>query len=186
MVEHALVDRGAFYDAGALRHLAINLFNGWGYNFYRLENQLRADDQLVRRQAEALLGASVAALAEAEAAWRREKLPAPTRAKPLPDADAMAGAKAIEALVVDVGRLKSRLAAQPVPENDRMTQRYRKEADVLLRVLELDEQLIGQGELLRSLVAGKDGAWVLENVADLRGGLTAIQETLERRAALVA
>lgn len=181
-----MVDQGAFYDTGALRHLAINLFNGWGYNFYRLENQLRADDQLVRRRAEALLGAAVSALVEAEAGWRREKLPPPTRAKPLPDPDAVAGARALEALVGEIGKLKSRLASQPVPENDRMTQRYRNEADILLRLLELDEQLIGQGELLRSLVAGKDGAWVLENAGALREGLTAIRETLERRAGLVA
>lgn len=181
-----MADQGAFYDAGALRHLAINLFNGWGYNFYRQENQLRADDQLVRRQAEALLGASVAALADIETAWRREKLPPPTRAKPLADPDAVAGAKALEALVGDVGRLKSRLASQPVPENDRMTQRYRAEADTLAKLIALDELLIGQGELLRSLVAGKDGAWVLENAGALKAGLAAIQQTLEQRASLVA
>jgi hypothetical protein len=28
--------------------LATNLFYGWGYNFYRIENQLRADDQMIR------------------------------------------------------------------------------------------------------------------------------------------
>ncbi|MGA0600333.1 hypothetical protein ACO2Q3_06460 [Caulobacter sp. KR2-114] len=181
-----MADQGAFYDAGALRHLAINLFYGWGYNFYRVENQLRADDQLVRRQAEALLAAAVSALAEAEAGWRREKLPPPSRAQPLPDPGAVAGARALEALVGDVGRLKSRLASQPVPENDRMTQRYRNEADTLQRLLAADEQLIGQGELLRSLVAGRDGAWVLANTAELKAGLAAIRETLERRAALVA
>lgn len=181
-----MTDQGAFYDAGALRHLAINLFYGWGYNFYRTENQLRADDQLVRRQAEALLAASVAALAQAEAGWRREKLPPPTRARPLPDPDAVAGAKALEALVGEAGRLKSRLASQPVPENDRMTQRFRGEAETLAKLIAVDEQLIGQGELLRSLVAGKDGAWVLENASDLKSGLAAIQETLERRATLVA
>ena len=38
----------SFYDAGTLRQIATNLFHGWGYNFYRAENQLRADDQLVR------------------------------------------------------------------------------------------------------------------------------------------
>jgi hypothetical protein len=37
-----------FYDAGALRQVATNLLYGWGYNFYRIENQLRADDRLVR------------------------------------------------------------------------------------------------------------------------------------------
>jgi len=40
----------AFYDQGPLSQIAINLFYGWGYNFYRQENQLRADDQLIRAQ----------------------------------------------------------------------------------------------------------------------------------------
>ena len=40
-----------FYDVGPLRQVAINLFYGWGYNFYREENQLRADDQLIRSKA---------------------------------------------------------------------------------------------------------------------------------------
>ena len=37
-----------FYEPGALRHVAINLFYGWGYNFYRKENQLRAARRGVR------------------------------------------------------------------------------------------------------------------------------------------
>jgi hypothetical protein len=180
-----MVDRGAFYDYGALRHVAINLFYGWGYNFYRLENQLRADDQLVRRQAEALLAASVSALAEAEGDWRREKLPPPSRAQPLPDPAALAGARKLESLVASVGRLKSRLSSLPVPENDRMTQRYRNEADTLLKVLASDETLIGQADLLRTLVAGKSAEALLEAAGDLEAGVAAIQSTLEERARLV-
>ena len=55
-----------FYDAGALRQVATNLFCGWGYNFYRLENQLRADDQLVRSNAAGLLGSAMASVSAAE------------------------------------------------------------------------------------------------------------------------
>jgi len=54
------VPNSGFYDAGALRQVATNLFCGWGYNFYRLENQLRADDQLVRSKAAGLLGTAMA------------------------------------------------------------------------------------------------------------------------------
>jgi hypothetical protein len=66
-----------FYDAGALRQIATNLFYGWGYNFYRAENQLRADDQLVRSQAAGLLSQAMAAVDVAESAYRREHLPPP-------------------------------------------------------------------------------------------------------------
>ena len=31
----------AFYNVDALEKVAINLFYGWGYNFYRQENQMR-------------------------------------------------------------------------------------------------------------------------------------------------
>ncbi len=57
-----------FYDAGALRQVATNLFYGWGYNFYRVENQLRADDQLVRNKAAWLLGIAMAGVDAAEQA----------------------------------------------------------------------------------------------------------------------
>jgi hypothetical protein len=66
-----------FYDAGALRQVATNLFYGWGYNFYRVENQLRADDQLVRAKAAWLLGVAMASVDAAEIEYRREFLPAP-------------------------------------------------------------------------------------------------------------
>ena len=59
-----------FYDAGALRQIATNLFYGWGYNFYRVENQLRADDQLVRSKAASLLGIAMASVEDG-----RERVP---------------------------------------------------------------------------------------------------------------
>ncbi|MGH9607635.1 MAG: hypothetical protein ACRD3N_18245, partial [Terracidiphilus sp.] len=122
---------GEFYDAGALRHIAINLFYGWGYNFYRAENQLRADDQLVRGKAASLLGYAASAVGEAETAYRREFLPPPTRAKPFPDAEAVAAAQRLERLAREISGVEQFIHQQPVPENDRMTQRYRKEAQTL-------------------------------------------------------
>ena len=66
-----------FYDAGVLRQIATNLFYGWGYNFYRAENQLRADDQLVRSKAASLLGIAMASVIAAETEYRREFSPRP-------------------------------------------------------------------------------------------------------------
>src|SRR6185437_6659531 len=118
---------GGFYDQGSLQKVAVNLFYGWGYNFYRLENQLRADDQLIRRKAGELLGQANAALGRAESDYRRDHLPPPTREKPYPEAEAAAAAQAIERLIRDIDGLRGRINAMPVPENDRMTQRYREE-----------------------------------------------------------
>ena len=174
-----------FYDAGAVRQIATNLFYGWGYNFYRLENQLRADDQLVRSKAAWLLGIAMSSVDAAEADYRREFLPAPSRAKPFPDAAAVASAQKLERLARGIGALEATIHQQPVPENDRMTQRYRQEAPTLAKLIELDEQLVGQCELLRSLVAGQTGAAILEKAPALEGGLKAIRATLEKRAAVL-
>jgi hypothetical protein len=174
-----------FYDAGPLEQAAINLFYGWGYNFYRKENQLRADDQLVRSKVGALLGSARKSVDTAEADYRREFLPPPTREKPRPDAGAVAGAQALERLSKAIGALNGLITAQPVPENDRMTQRYRQEAETLERLIASDQKLAGQAELLRTMVDGKAGTWILENMAALQEGTSAIGETLRERQMLL-
>ncbi len=177
-----------FYDAGPLEQLAINLFYGWGYNFYRLENQLRADDQLVRAKAALILAQAQAqaSLEAAELAFRRERLPQPSRAQPFPDPATVEGAKALEQLVRAVSALASRLSALPVPENDRMTQRYRQEAQALKALGACDAQLIGQAETLRLLLDGRPGDWILQNAPAVQAGLGALKDTLRRRAAILA
>jgi len=175
----------SFYEPGALRHLAINLFHGWGYNFYRRENQLRADDQLVRSKAAWLLGLAVASLDAAEADYRRVHIPPPTRAHPYPDAAAVAGAQALERLSRSVSALVGRVNAQPVPENDRMTQRYRFEAATLATLADHDQQLVGLCETLRSQVTGRDGACLLDNLPALTDGVAAIEATLRGRAGVL-
>jgi hypothetical protein len=172
-----------FYDDGALRHAAINLFHGWGYNFYRQENQLRADDQLVRAKVSWLLGRARTAVERAESDWRRERVPPPSRAKPFPDPDAVAVAQALERLAREIGALKGRIEALPVPENDRMTQRYRQEAATLQALGERDALLVGQADLLCSMAENHGAEAIL--TANLDEGLSAIAATLHARQALL-
>lgn len=174
-----------FYDASALRQLATNLFYGWGYNFYRLENQLRADDQLVRAKAAWLLSSAAASIQEAESEYRREFLPAPSRAKPFPDPKAVSAAQQLERLGQAVRAVGNRLCELPVPENDRMTQRFRDEAVTLAQLLGQDEQLVGQCELLRAMLDKREAAWVLERAKEIQAGLDAIDETVRRRQRLL-
>ena len=174
-----------FYDEGALRQAAINLFNGWGYNFYRVENQLRADDQLVRGKAAWLLGVVRESVAEAESAYRRDSIAQPTREKPFPDAAVIANAQKLERLAAGIGAVGGRLQAQPVPENDRMTQRYRQEAATLQALIACDEQLVGQCALLRATVDARGAAWLLENYAQIEDGIAAIRKTLQGREAIL-
>jgi hypothetical protein len=175
------VASSGFYDAGILRQLATNLFYGWGYNFYRKENQLRADDQLIRSKAASLLGEAMTSVFSAESEYRREYLPPPTRSKPFPDADAVASAQKLERLGKAIGALEAQFQHQPVPENDRMTQRYRREAPTLQKLMEFDERLVGQCELLRKTVSGQAGLAILKDLSELEAGLDAIRETLRNR-----
>ncbi len=171
----------AFYDVGAMEKLAVNLFYGWGYNFYRQENQLRADDQIIRSKVGLLLGWAHKSVEMAERDYRREFLPPPSREKPRPDATAVANAQALERLSKSIGAIQGLITAQPVPENDRMTQRYRQEADTLQQLGLADQKLVGQAELLRSMLDQKNGTWLLENMSDLQTGVGAISETLHQR-----
>jgi hypothetical protein len=180
-----MASSSAFYDVGPLRQVAINLFYGWGYNFYRTENQLRADDQLIRSKVAWLLGSARKSVDTAERDYRREFLPPPSREKPRQEASAVAGAQALERISRAIGGLEGLIHAQPVPENDRMAQRYRQEAATLARLGESDQQLVGQAELLRTMLDEKDGPWVLENAAVVQEGLQAIGETLRQRQALL-
>jgi hypothetical protein len=171
----------AFYDVDALEKIAINLFNGWGYNFYRQENQLRADDQVIRSKVGLLLGWARKSVETSERDYRRDFLPPPSREKPRPDAAAVAGAQAIERLSKAIGAVQGLITAQPVPENDRMTQRYREEAATLQQLMVSDQKLAGQAELLRSMLDGKNGAWLIDSMSALQDGLNAIGETLRAR-----
>jgi hypothetical protein len=174
-----------FYNAGPLAQIAINLFHGWGYNFYRQENQLRADDLLIRSKVGALLGMARKSLEEAQSEYRREFLPEPTREHPDLDPKALAGAQTIERFSREIGNLIGLISAQPVPENDRMTQRYRQEAAALQRLLEADLHLAGQAELLRTTLERKDGVWLLANQSTVREAVAAITDSLRQRQALL-
>jgi hypothetical protein len=174
-----------FYEVGPIGEIAVSLFHGYGYNFYRKENQLRADDQRVRALACELLGKARAAIEKAEGGYRRTHMPPPTREKPFPDSAAVAGAQALERLARAIGGLEGQIRHQPVPENDRMTQRYREEAATLETLAEADKMLIGQSETLRAMLQGVNGEAVLEKVTEVEEGIEAIAATLRKRQMLL-
>lgn len=173
-----------FYDVDHLEQIAINLFYGWGYNFYRLENQLRADDLLVRSHVGVMLGSARKGVEAELSRYRRTFLAPPTRENPMPDPAAVSHARTLEELSAGVGQLEGAIRALPAPENDRMTQRYRHEADTLLHLRECDTQLVGQAETLRKMLT-QDYHWILQNEAVIRDGLRLLRRTLEARQLLL-
>ena len=176
---------GPFYDVNKLSQVAINLFYGWGYNFYKVENQLRADDQLVRAKASWLLGEAATAVSSAENDYRREFLPQPTRAKPFADPEAIASAQKLEKLHREISGLEQFIHQLPVPANDRMTQRYRLEAPTLANLIRFDTLLVGQCDLMRKSVNGVAPQDILKSLPDLEAGIAAIRATLHDREAVL-
>jgi hypothetical protein len=69
-------------EHSALYKTWVILLNGYGYNWYRQENQLRADDLVVRERAGHFILEAAKKLQEQESAFARKSLPAPTRANP--------------------------------------------------------------------------------------------------------
>jgi hypothetical protein len=173
-----------FHDAGEIGKIAVTLLHGWGYN-YRLEKQLRADAELIRAKVGFLLGTARKNVEKAEADYRREFLPPPSREKPRHDPAAVAGAQALERLSKGIGALATLINTQPVPEKDRMTRRPGQETPTLQQLIDSDQMLAGQAELLRRMIDGKNGAWLIENKSSVEEGLAAVGETLRKRQGLL-
>lgn len=131
-------------DAGSVRQLVENLYNGWGYNAYRKENQLRADDLLIRGKISEMLGALRNRWKIRENEWRAEKLPAPTRENPYPDPSAVATAKAMENIQKEIESFEIRIRTAPVPGNDRVWERHRNEKATLDALMQCDKQICVQ------------------------------------------
>ena len=176
---------GALDDPETLKKIAVNLFYGWGYNFYRAENHLRADDLMVRAKVGALLGRGRASVEQAESAWRRERIATPTREKPLPDPAALEGARKLEALSQALGALEGQIRALPVPEADHMTDRYRREKETLQKLCDCDTALVGRAEILRGLLEEASPQQMLERAREIDDGLRSLARALRERQALL-
>jgi hypothetical protein len=128
--------------AGPIKATLSNLFYGWGYNFYRKENQLRSDDLLIREKISNLLGEARSHLAGLESAYRRDHLPPPSREHPFPDAAALQTVRSLENLIKDIEQLEVKIRTAAVPEMDRIHQRHRIEWDTLERLGAVDLELV--------------------------------------------
>ncbi len=122
------------------------------------------------------------ACAAAESDYRREFLPPPTRAKPFPDAAAVAEAQRLERLAHAISALEAALQHQPVPDNDRMTPAlspggaHAAGADAARRA--------AGGPVRAAAIPGgalRTQPSFCKRLPDLEAGLEAIRETLRKR-----
>lgn len=146
-------------SAGPVRQVVSNLFYGWGYNFYRKENQLRADDLLIRSKVSEMLASARGHLAVLERTYRRDHMPPRTRQNPFPDAACMAIAQGLQRVQYAIEALEVRVRTAAVPAMDRVTQRHINERENLERLAALDEDMV------RSAQGFVDGVIALEDPA---------------------
>ncbi len=165
--------------------VAVELFHGWGYSFYRVENRLRADDLLIRAKLSEILGSIRGVVEAAEAAYRWEFLPPPTRDQPRPSPELIRHAQLLETIGRELGMLEGHVRALPVPETDRMTQRFRHEAETLVKLADIDAAMVGHAEFLRALLSPADGPWIIGNVAEVRACTRSINDLIQARADLL-
>jgi hypothetical protein len=130
-------------EHSALYKTWVMLLNGYGYNWYRKDNQLRADDLLVRERAGHFILEAAKKLQEQEAAFARQHLPPPTRENPFPPDDKLATHALIRRTRQDLLALEARIRGLSAPPTDRIWQRHRTEVDVLENLGRRDVQLVG-------------------------------------------
>jgi hypothetical protein len=129
-------------SAGPIKKTALLLFYGWGYNFYRRENQLRADDLLIRTKAGDIIAQARAHLGALEAEYRRINLPTPSREHPLPDRLKSEQARRLERCARAIERVTTAILNAPTPADDFVWLRHRAEGGLLEKLQAIDVQLV--------------------------------------------
>jgi hypothetical protein len=134
----------------------VMLLNGYGYNWYRKDNQLRADDLLVRERAGHFILEAATTLQNQEAAYARKYLPAPTRENPFPPDDKLATHALIRQRRQELLALEARIRGLSTPPTDRIWQRHRTEVGVLENLARRDVQLVGLSQEVAAVAAKLD------------------------------
>lgn len=171
-----------------LYRIGVMLINGYGYNWYRLDNQMRADDLLVRSRVSEHLTNALARLRDLEGRYRRKFLPPPTREHPDPDPAHLAAARQYRAVEDRIGEVDTRVRGAAVPPNDRIWQRHRNELDTLAKLGNCDVTMLGGAKQLADFVGGlpADTAIDLASEQQIDALLAQLSGVLARRADILA
>jgi hypothetical protein len=162
--------------------------SGAGFNWYRSETTLQADDVLVRTRAGASLTAALARLAEIERLFRHRHMPPPTRQLPFPDPGRVQELRRIEALRAQVSALETKVRGSPMPPADRVSLRHHDHEAVLARLVEADTDMVGAADDLATCLRGLDDQTILADAgqAACARWVGYVESALMRRAAIMA
>jgi len=132
----------------------ILAYTGWGYNFYSVTNQLRADDLLIRGKISGLLSRAAADIAKLGAKLAAS-IPPPTRQVPLPGQEIMPIVVDLRRLAGEIDGLAAKMTALSTPSRDKIWDRHRSERDLLVRLQGFDLYLGQLAFDLQKLLDGK-------------------------------
>jgi hypothetical protein len=165
----------------------VMLLHGYGYNFYRKDNQARADDQLVRQHACQFIGDAAVKVQKLEADYRKRHVPPVTREHPLPPADRLATQRELRQLGQDIGHLAAEINALGTPPQDWTWRRHRNELDTLKRLVTHDAQFVGAARLLEEAAAKSSALESDQNgtVQRLREHLELLRQLIDERRQLL-
>ena len=170
-----------------LYRVGVMLLNGYGYNWYRRDNQMRADDLLVRSRASEHLEGAAAHLRDLEGRYGSKYLPPPTREHPDADPQQLAAARQFRAVRERILDIDTALRGAPVPPDDKVWLRHRTELDTLRRLAECDAMLVAGAKELGTLVGELPGEVNLDPalVQQIDAHLEQIRLLLSRRKAIL-
>jgi hypothetical protein len=181
-------DRPLPGEDSRLYRIGVMLLNGYGYNWYRLDNQMRADDLLVRSRASEHLESAAARLRDLDGRYRRKYLPPPTRERPDPDPQHLAAAQHFRAVADRVLEIDTRLRGAPVPPDDKIWVRQRGEIETLQRLGNCDVVLVAGAKEVVETVAGVPADVCIDPAIEqqIDKHLGRLAETLTRRDEILA
>ena len=143
-------------EAGPAKRLLSNLFYGCGYNFYRFDSELLADDLLIRGKLSQLLRECRAHLSSLETAFRKQYRAATGADYALLSPAAVATAQALLSAQRDLDAMETAIRNTVVPELTRFHRR-RGVRGALEQLVKLD------GEVVLALVTLRDAVAKLDN-----------------------
>jgi hypothetical protein len=144
---------------GPAKRLLSNLFYGCGYNFYRFESELLADDLLIRGKLSQLLRECRAHLSSLESAFRRQHRAAAGGDYAFLSPAAVTTAQSLSSAQRDLGAMETAIRNTAEPEFPRLHRRHREERGRLEELVMLD------GEVVLALVTLRDAVAKLDNGA---------------------
>jgi hypothetical protein len=154
-------------QAGPARRLLSNLFYGWGYNFYRREDELDADDLLLRGKLSQLLHDCHAHLASLHAAFVRRHL-APGRGGGHANPGVIDMVRTLERAQRELQAMEMLVLNAAAPEADCIRRQEREQGGAVAKLVALD------GEALLALVTLRDAIARFDDGAAAAVGIDAV------------